>query len=299
MTLGPPRPRVGFTLIELLVVIAIIAVLIALLLPAVQAAREAARRVQCVNNLMQLGVAINNYEASHELYPPGVVNPTGPILNIPKGYHYSWMVQILPYIEQSNAFKKINFAVGAYDPPNNTVRAHVVNVFLCPSDAGTARTDAGARSSYAACHNDIEAPIDVNNNGVFFLNSADALHDELTDGTSTTVFVGEKLLSGTDLGWISGTNGTLRNMGTAINATSGNPLGEIESGDEGEVVAAPKAGEPDPRAFVGGYSSRHAGGANFLLGDGSVRFLKNTIGGKVLRLLANRADGEMISADLY
>ncbi len=87
------RRRTAFTLIELLVVIAIISVLIALLLPAVQAAREAARRVQCVNNLMQLGIALHNYESSYEVLPPGSVNPTGPILNVPKGYHFSWMVQ--------------------------------------------------------------------------------------------------------------------------------------------------------------------------------------------------------------
>ena len=77
--------REGFTLIELLVVIAIIAVLIGLLLPAVQAAREAARRAQCVNNLMQLGIAVHNYESAHEVLPPGVVDPTGPIKNLPQG----------------------------------------------------------------------------------------------------------------------------------------------------------------------------------------------------------------------
>ena len=92
-----PGPRLGgFTLIELLVVIAIIAVLIALLLPAVQAAREAARRAQCCNNLMQLGIAIQNYESSHKMLPPGVVNLTGPILDQPKGYHFGWLVQVLP-----------------------------------------------------------------------------------------------------------------------------------------------------------------------------------------------------------
>src|SRR3981189_1063062 len=100
------RRRRGFPLIELLVVIAIIAVLIALLLPAVQAAREAARRVQCVNNLVQVGGAIQNYESPYEVLPPGVVTPAGPILNIPKGQHLSWMIQILPFIEQANAYKK-------------------------------------------------------------------------------------------------------------------------------------------------------------------------------------------------
>src|SRR5213083_896811 len=98
-----PRHR-GFTLIELLVVIAIIAVLIALLLPAVQQAREAARRTQCKNNLMQLGLALHNYEMAYELLPPGSINPTGPIRNESKGYHMGWMVQILPYIDQGNVF---------------------------------------------------------------------------------------------------------------------------------------------------------------------------------------------------
>src|ERR1700754_2067028 len=92
----------AFTLIELLVVIAIIAILIALLLPAVQQAREAARRTQCKNNLMQLGIALHNYQMAFEPPPPGVVNSTGPVLNSPSGYHMGWIAQILPYIEQRN-----------------------------------------------------------------------------------------------------------------------------------------------------------------------------------------------------
>ena len=97
---GGRRGR-GFTLIEVLVVISIIGVLIALLLPAVQAAREAARRSQCVNNLMQLAIALQNYESAHEVLPPGVVNATGPILNA-EGLPRGWMVKILPFIEQRN-----------------------------------------------------------------------------------------------------------------------------------------------------------------------------------------------------
>src|SRR6187431_609282 len=94
----------GFTLIELLVVIAIIAVLIALLLPAVQQAREAARRAQCKNSLCQIGLAIHNYEMAHNVLPPGSVNPTGPVRSEPIGYHMSWAVQILPYLEHQNVF---------------------------------------------------------------------------------------------------------------------------------------------------------------------------------------------------
>src|SRR3954449_786037 len=131
------RPRCararGFTLIELLVVIAIIAVLIALLLPAIQSAREAARRAQCVNNLMQLSIALQNYESAHEVLPPGVVNDTGPIASAPKGYHFSWMVQILPYIEQKNVYRHLDFKKGAYDQSNQTARAVTIQSFLCPS----------------------------------------------------------------------------------------------------------------------------------------------------------------------
>src|SRR3954447_4522825 len=131
-----PRGRpLGFTLIELLVVIAIIAVLVALLLPAVQAAREAARRLQCVNNLMQIGIAAKNYENAHESLPSGVVNPTGPILSTPSGYHFSWVAQLLPYLDARPVYHKLNFNAGVYQPENGTARAVLMNVLLCPSSA--------------------------------------------------------------------------------------------------------------------------------------------------------------------
>src|SRR4051812_35314780 len=163
------RSRPGFTLIELLVVIAIISVLIALLLPAIQAAREAARRVQCVNNLMQLGIALQNYESSHEILPPGVVDASGPVQNLPKGYHASWMLQLLPFLEQRGVARRFDDTVGVYSPENMTARGAIINAFLCPSDGGPSRrnADAVALNNYAACHNDLEAPIDVNNKGVF------------------------------------------------------------------------------------------------------------------------------------
>ena len=131
---GLSRRRRGFTLIELLVVIAIIAILIALLLPAVQQAREAARRTQCKNNLMQLAIAIQNYEMAFEVLPPGSVNAQGPIRNEEKGYHMSWMVQILPYIDMRNAYRHIDFSRGVYDSKNKEVRDLSVPFFTCPSD---------------------------------------------------------------------------------------------------------------------------------------------------------------------
>jgi hypothetical protein len=89
-------------------------------LPAVQAAREAARRAQCCNNLMQMGIAILNYESSHERLPPGVVNNTGPVLDLPKGYHFGWLAQILPYCDQKNIYNHFNFNVGLYEVQNST-----------------------------------------------------------------------------------------------------------------------------------------------------------------------------------
>jgi prepilin-type N-terminal cleavage/methylation domain-containing protein/prepilin-type processing-associated H-X9-DG protein len=297
------QQRSAFTLIELLVVIAIIAVLIALLLPAVQAAREAARRAQCVNNLVQLSVALQNYESSHELLPPGVVNPTGPIKNVPVGYHMSWITQILPYMEQTNAYRKINFNAGAYDPSNTVVRAHQISSLLCPSDSGARlSSNGGANSNYAGCHNDAEAPIDTGNNGVLFLNSHVRFED-VTDGSSFTIFVGEHLLDPRDLGWISGTRGTLRNAGNRINQTLvGNalpPFSEDEDDDSTKKPGQVAGGDTDESLRVGGFSSRHPGGANFAFGDGSVRFLKTTISPKIFRRLGNRADGELVSADTF
>ena len=212
--------RMGFTLIELLVVIAIIAVLVALLLPAVQAAREAARRVQCVNNLMQIGIACKNYENAFESLPSGVVNPTGPIADVPKGYHFNWISQLLPYLDAKPVYRHLDFNSDVYAPQNGTARAVMLNVLMCPSTlpsrmARTGPTEpAGgdpALTNYAGCHNDKEAPIDAKNNGVFYLNSR-VRYEDIEDGASNTIFFGEKLTEDTELGWASGTRSTLRNM---------------------------------------------------------------------------------------
>ena len=313
----------GFTLIELLVVIAIIAVLIALLLPAVQSAREAARRAQCVNNLSQLGLALNNYESAHYVYPPGVINPTGPIDNLPKGLHYNWITQLLPYFEQKAAHRHFNFNVDLYSKYNDTVRGVVISTLYCPSDPQSFRGlgmtgQRLASTSYAANYHDTEAPIDKDNKGVFYLNSATRI-EEIQDGSSFTIFVGEHK-SAADLGWASGTSATLRNTGHAPNgSTSFPPLLKQDGSMDGDTVpedpapadftpgpieTAPKNETPEQarlriQRYCGGYSSFHPGGANFCFGDGSVRFLKNTMKSSTFARLGNRADGELISADEY
>ncbi|MHC5543495.1 DUF1559 family PulG-like putative transporter, partial [Singulisphaera rosea] len=127
-----PRSR-GFTLIELLVVIAIIAVLIALLLPAVQAAREAARRLQCTNNLKQLGLALHNYESSSgALPPPFIQSGSGSTITWSNG----WSVhgRILPFMEQNALYDAMNFTQRYSTPFNSTITAMVINGFLCPSE---------------------------------------------------------------------------------------------------------------------------------------------------------------------
>ncbi len=137
----------GFTLIELLVVIAIIGVLIALLLPAVQAAREAGRRIQCTNNLKQLGIALHNYESSVGAYPMACALKIGTIDET-----YSVHARILPYLEQGSAFNLINFDLPWSIQP--TVAQTKIAGFLCPSEVRTNAYNGPIRhypTSYGAC----------------------------------------------------------------------------------------------------------------------------------------------------
>ncbi|MCA9022722.1 MAG: DUF1559 domain-containing protein, partial [Planctomycetaceae bacterium] len=199
-------------MIELLTVILVIAILIALLLPAVQQAREAARVATCKNNLQQIGLAMQNYQMAHRVLPSGSVNSTGPILNQPVGYHVGWLIQILPQIDEKTAFIGYDFNVGVYDLTNRKVVNHRIPYFSCPSSSND-------NWNYVGCHNDSESPIDVNNNGVLFLNSS-IREKDLKDGRSHTFFIGEAS-DGGFLSWTSGTSSTLRNMGHSINSSTG------------------------------------------------------------------------------
>jgi prepilin-type N-terminal cleavage/methylation domain-containing protein len=291
-------PPAAFTLVELLVVIAIIGTLIGLLLPAVQSCREAARRMGCTNNVQQLGLALHQYEFHREKFPAGVTDAAGPIKSLPEGKHVSWIVRILPYLEETALAKHFKDADGAYAAGNVPVRQTAIRTLVCPSARGLTvvetRADAGeepvkvAISNYAGCHHDVEAPIDADNHGMLFLNSAVRFKD-IEDGSSRTLLLGEKLgptygadgrLSADDLGWVSGTRATLRNTSAlAVRYDLTVPAGDAKP--------------MDPLA-VGGFGSDHSGGIVVMaLADGSGLMLTADVDPRVLEQLGNRADGEI------
>jgi len=278
----------AFTLVELLVVIAIIGILVGLLLPAVQAAREAARRCMCTNNLGQVGLAMHHYEFNREHLPPGVTNDTGPIQNQPIGNHISWAVHILPYIEQGTIYRNIDQKLGAYATENEEARGVQIASFLCPSDSlehGMKDLDnLSKESSYAGCYHSVEAPIDVDNNGLLFLNSR-MRYNQILDGSSNTILLGEKIALQNDLGWMSGTRATLRNTGVF---TQPKPT------RRGVFIE-----EEVNETTVGGFGGYHTGGANFAFADGSVRFLSASIDIELYQNLGDRNDGAMIGGTFY
>jgi prepilin-type N-terminal cleavage/methylation domain-containing protein/prepilin-type processing-associated H-X9-DG protein len=278
----------GFTLVELLVVIAIIGILVALLLPAVQAAREAARRVSCLNNVTQTGLALHNFEFHFEALPPGVTNSDGPIRNEAEGTHVSWIVKILPYLEQNPLAQRFDQEAGAYADKNAQVRATQIRTLLCPSDPGLATNKEGtvARSSYAGCYHDVEAPINDDNHGLLFLNSK-VRYSQIYDGSSSTILLGEALTAVDGLGWVSGTRDTLRN--TSAIEVPGPQFGSRAGG------AGPREEkDKSDSLFVGGFGGHHPGGINVGFADGSTRFLPQTIDKQTLQQLGNRADGEIM-----
>jgi len=290
------KRQLGFTLVELLVVIAIIGVLVALLLPAIQAAREAARRSSCTNNMRQTILAVHNYEFANEFFPPGSTNDAGPIKSTPEGNHLSWIAHILPQLDERTRFSQLEFAAGAYAAQNAPVAEFPLAVLICPSDYATVRS----YTSYAGVHHDQEAPIDADNHGVLFLNSK-ILFDDLRDGSSYTLFLGEKLTHASDLGWLSGTRATLRNTGRVINLEREDRRGINHRAGGGGIEEDDSESFYEPIDFndplaVGGFGSNHPGGAMFALGDGSVSYFSAEIDPQFFQQLAHRADGQPISA---
>ena len=285
------QKRPAFTLVELLVVIAIIGILIGMLLPAVQQVREAARRTNCLNNLMQIGLATHNYEFANEKLPPGTINKTGPIVNEPKGQHISFLVQLLSYLEQQGIAENFDQSAGTYAPTNDAAREISIPSFLCPSYGwdSSLGSDNFAINNYAGCHHGSETPIDVDNNGVLYLNS-EVTYGDIKDGASNTVLIGEMLPQAGHLGWASGTRSTLRNTSEIFSGGSRRWNQRERDGLENDTVEETE----EPELHVGGFGSSHPGGANFCLADGSAQFLSSSIDAEVLSWVGNRADLEMM-----
>jgi prepilin-type N-terminal cleavage/methylation domain-containing protein len=304
---GAARPA-AFTLIELLVVIAIIATLIGLLLPAVQSCREAARRASCSNNVLQLGLALHNYEFHRETFPAGVTDAAGPIKSRPEGKHVSWIVRILPYLEEKALAAHFKDADGAYAAGNAPVVATVIPTLICPSSSANntetwpvpvaagdePRERKVAVSNYAGCHHDVEAPIAADNHGMLFLDSAVRFKD-IEDGSSRTLLIAERVspprrpedLYGArdDLGWASGTRSTLRNTSSVMAFAYGYGV------NVDPAALAAKVADP---LFVGGLGSFHAGSIAVAgMADGAIKQLTADIDPDVLRQLGHRADGEI------
>ena len=324
------RPRPAFTLVELLVVIAIIGILVGLLLPAVQAAREAARRMQCSNNVKQLGLAFHNYESSTKSFPINyATRGKAPYGNDGPGIANSgrsWMQMILPYIEQTNLYNNIDFTVtlglqgaAAGTVKNRIVAATVVPSFLCPSDDSNEggllnnRSDLNnpdpigkwAVTNYKAVagsnwdwgvfrwNNSGVTGVGGKNsgqndglnlcNGVICSNQTNVNTPtrirDLTDGTSNTYIIGEAMAGWSQWNWWYNPN--------AVTATCAIPLNR--------VLKVPKNLGDWPNNYA--FASRHTGGGQFGLGDGSVRFVSDNIDTITYRAFATVSSGEVVNGD--
>jgi prepilin-type N-terminal cleavage/methylation domain-containing protein/prepilin-type processing-associated H-X9-DG protein len=288
--------RRAFTLIELLVVIAIISLLISLLLPAVQAAREAARRTHCKNNLKQIGLALQNYVDVSHCLPPGYIAGSSDINTTTPGW--SWNVMILPFLEGNTVYNQINTSLPVEDPFNAPALLTTIPQFQCPSDLIPAPTYnltsdpndsvvvcTTTPASYAGCvGNDSSDVVDDSSPwlGVLFRNSSVTMED-IVDGTSSTIAVGERSWAQVNGTWIGAPNGALIRGGVQnpISPISGpSPLATLAHAHMINNVTDPDGGLDD-------YSSMHPGGAQFLFCDGSVHFLQNcTIDGELTGWMA-------------
>ncbi len=315
------RSRQAFTLVELLVVIAIIGILVGLLLPAVQAAREAARRMQCSNNLKQIGLSLHNYEGANRRFPPGnIVRINGTTLS---GDGWTWQARLLPFIESSGLYNQISSVMGT-DVGTSTSAPQLLAgrdtrlpFFQCPthpqsgivnpSKAGYQLSTYNGVCGTTTFNNDqLDDATDVgyNGNGIFFMNSRVRFADVI-DGLSNTYVLAEVVddLTGETVGHATPNISRMRGSDRKYNFASGsdgNPPTDISEYLVGMENDDPiNANTRDANGHFnndGEYaSSYHPGGAHFVLGDGSVRFVSENINMTTYRAFATRAGGETAS----
>jgi prepilin-type N-terminal cleavage/methylation domain-containing protein/prepilin-type processing-associated H-X9-DG protein len=294
------RPAKGFTLIELLVVIAIIAILIGLLLPAVQKVRAAAARLQCSNNLKQIGLALNNYESAYRTFPPGRTTV------LPQ---MSWSAMVMPYYEQDNAYKLYNFKLDWNNPANYPAIRIQMKIFNCPSTPIQPRVDPTiaampACGDYASV-NAIKDFVGINCFGLVGLSGKDdsrlvgalirdqpARFADILDGTSNTILVAED--AGRSQFYISGGQqlGILKEGGWA----DPNAAFSIDGSNQDGSIPGPCSMNCSNNSEV---YSFHTGGANAVFVDGSVHFLNASMSVCTLAKLVTRAGGEVVSGSDY
>ncbi|HEU5115367.1 MAG TPA: DUF1559 domain-containing protein [Isosphaeraceae bacterium] len=317
----PKSPRAAFTLIELLVVIAIIGVLIALLLPAVQAAREAARRAQCVNNLKQIGLAVHNY---HDRF--GALPGAELVWNVTS---FSALAHFLPSLDQTPMYNALNFSLANDHAANQTVRLTTINSFICPSDVNnSALSSLGGQTNYMAnmgsgiVWQDAVGPNQglARPNGVFYGDSATRFA-EVTDGLSNTAFYSERMLADGNNAIVSPIADVF--FSPAAPTSVAQAISLCQAVDTTNLsnqfplfMGAPWVNgqhiyqhitPPNTRSCgfftalraVMPPSSRHPGGVNVLLGDGSVKFVKNSVNIQTWQALGTRAGQEILSQSSY
>jgi prepilin-type N-terminal cleavage/methylation domain-containing protein/prepilin-type processing-associated H-X9-DG protein len=311
------RQRGGFTLVELLVVIAIIGILVALLLPAVQAAREAARRMQCSNNMKQIGLALHNYHDTFKTFPQGnIVRISGTGVPPLRGDGWTWHARILPFVEQKGLYDQVSMIIGTDIDNENSARQLLagrdtrLTYFQCPSHPNPGSLNPSKNgyqlSTYNAvcgsvCFNDdqVDDVTDVGyrGNGMFFMNSSVRIAD-VTDGTTNTFLVAEvqdELKGAPNSNRMRGSDRRYNFSGNS----DGNPPTDIS-----EYLVGMESNDPinantrDASGFfnnTGEYAgSYHPGGAQFCMGDGSVRFVGETINMTIYQGLSTRDGAEVV-----
>lgn len=289
--------RPGFTLIELLVVIAIIGVLVGLLLPAVQQARAAARRMACQNNLKQIGLALHGYHDVNNRLPSSEFAPGNGV------FRWGWIPKILPHVEEQNVYEQLDFKVNGWEANNYTLLSRQYSGFLCPSDsfADAMREEEGfaapnwvlSQADYATCIGDYRNATGVGATptygnvgysggpvrGMMGRWGWAARFKDVTDGLSKTIAVGECI----------GAFCITQNLLSQSWATTAHPINHM---NQSLADNLPTQGNPRWDESIG-FRSFHPGGAGFLFGDGSARFLSENIDGATYRSLGSRAGGDM------